>query len=234
MNKVQIEIRVNEIVNHVLAGGKVEDDHVEAKGRWPDPKNAVQLAGMANAAGGHPILWIVGLGEKNNEIVPLDDTDPNTWWMQTQAEFAFGVAPQLSVLRVVTDHGSVFALQFETDQAPFLVTTEKGGWVTAAVPWRQGTGTRTATRAELLSILGPSAAVPGLEMVEASIEVYDETEATVSPPPLRLSLEGTLLIDTRPGVHILFAKHRQRMTLTTSTGDVIDCPDITFWSQPLG
>lgn len=85
MNKVQLEIRVNEIVNHVIAGGKVEDDHVEAKREWPKLDKAGQLAGMANAAGGYPILWIIGLCEGSHKIVAVDDTDPASWWQQMQA-----------------------------------------------------------------------------------------------------------------------------------------------------
>ncbi|MBF4996701.1 hypothetical protein IRT45_05970 [Nocardia sp. BSTN01] len=219
MNKIQLEIRVNEIVDYVVNGGKVEDDWTEAKGAWPEPKNAGQLAGMANASGGHPILWIVGLSENRHKVIELDeDVDPNTWWMQIRAEFAHEVAPLLTVLRVATDHGPVFALQFETDQAPYLMKIQRSGWATTAVPWREGTGLRSATRAELLSILAPSAAVPNLDLIHADATLFGPAEAKI-PEVGVLSLGGAILIDTLPGRHVLFPKHRYNVTVVAPTGE---------------
>ncbi|TDP29874.1 AlbA family DNA-binding domain-containing protein [Nocardia ignorata] len=239
MNKIQLETRVNEIVNHVIAGGKVEDDHVEAKREWPKLDKAAQLAGMANAAGGYPILWIIGLCEGSKQVIPLDDTDPASWWQQIKGGFAYGVTPSLTTLRVVTDHGSVMALLFETDQAPYLVSLPKvprdpdnpaSGfrWATAAVPWREGTSNRTATRAELLSLLRDSAAAPDLAVVTSVATLFDEIDVTVPPPPMDLSFFAVLLIDTEPGVHTFFPVYRQQITLTTSTGVEVDCSEAQF------
>ncbi|WP_416564418.1 hypothetical protein [Nocardia testacea] len=222
MNKIQLEIRVNEIVGDVVAGGKIEDDWTEAKGAWPERKSACQLAGMANASGGHPILWIVGLSENGHKVLELnDDVDPNTWWMQMRAEFAHDVAPDLTVLRVVTDHGPVFALQFETEQAPYIVKIPKTGWTTSAVPWREGTGTRTATRAELLSILAPSTVVPKLDLVQSEATLYEAPRQKGLPMAL-LIVKGRTLIDAFPGQHILFPKHRHTVTVVTPTGERFD------------
>ncbi|WP_157225112.1 hypothetical protein [Nocardia thailandica] len=242
MNKVQLEIRVNEIVNHVIAGGKVEDDTVEAKREWPKLDKAGQLAGMANAAGGQPILWIIGLCEGSHKIIPLDDTDPASWWQQMQGDFAYGVAPSMKTLRVVTDHGSVMALQFETDQAPYLVKLPKAPrdpnnphsgyrWATAAIPWREGTTNRTATRAELLSALRYHASVPQLDVIRAECRLYAEMEATVPEPPSALDFNASLLIDTTPGTHTFFPAYRQRLTLTTSEGDELDISGTRFMTS---
>lgn len=160
-------------------------------------------------------------------------------------DFAYGVAPSLNILRVVTDYGSVMALQFDTDQAPYLVKLPKvpkdpnnplSGyrWATAAIPWREGTSNRTATRAELLSVLRESAAAPDLAVVTSVATLYDEVDVTVPQPPLDLSFFAVLLIDTEPGAHTFFPVYRQQITLTTSTGVEIDCSEAQFvTSAPL-
>ncbi len=186
---------------------------------------------MANAARGNSILWIVGLSENRHQVIELTgDVDPNTWWMQMRAEFAHDVAPNLTVLRVTTDHGPVFALQFETEQAPYLVKVPKTGWTTSALPWRDGTGLRTATRAELLSILAPSAAVPGLDLIQANATLYETREAAPKLPMAVLTVDGKILIDTVPGQHILFPKHRHNIAVVAPTGEQFEMTDghITF------
>ncbi|MEV0334500.1 hypothetical protein [Nocardia sp. NPDC050717] len=240
MNKVQLEIRVNELVNHVVAGGKIEDDHVEAKREWPKEDKAGQLGGMANKAGGQPILWIVGLCEGSHRVVDLGDTDPASWWQGMRGGFAFDVAPALSHFGFMTQHGWVVALLFETDQAPYLVKLPKVPkdpnnpavgfrWATNAVPWREGTSVRAATRAELLSILAPAATVPKLDLVRGHADLYERKEATVGgDPTAKVAVNVEMLIDTAPGDHVLFPNHRHSVTVVAPGGQRFDCGEITF------
>lgn len=224
VDKIQLEVRVRELVDAVVAGGKIEDDRVEAKGKWPDPKNAVQLAGSANAAGGHPIILIIGLGETKNEVVPLNNTEPSTWWSATEAEFVFGVAPRLlNHIRVRTDHGPVIALEFATDQAPYMVKNENGGWAKVGVPWRSAGSTHAATRAELLSILHAKAIVPPIAVVRSDVSLSSSVEAKIPPDKSHLSFSALLLIDSQPGEHIFFPAYRQQVTLRSSHGHEVDC-----------
>ncbi|MBL1077212.1 hypothetical protein JK358_22695 [Nocardia sp. 2] len=221
MNKVRTEIRVNDIVNHVIAGGKVEDDYVEAKSQWPKPEKARQLAAMANAAGGQPILWLIGLSEDRHLVVPLDSTDPATWWAQVRSRFAHDVCPDLSVLNVPTDHGRVVCLQFETDRAPYLVKTP-GGTATSEVPWRSGTSTRTATRNELLSLLKSATSVPELELLDggANLQRRVHPRGPDELPDVEFTLRFAMhvYIDSEPGRQLLLPRHRWSMTVATPSG----------------
>ncbi|MBF6326480.1 hypothetical protein IU451_28690 [Nocardia cyriacigeorgica] len=222
MNKNRVEIRVNEIVNHVIAGGKVEDDYVEAKAEWPDINKAGQLAGLANAANGHPVLLIVGLDEDAHQVVPLDSTDAADWWPKMQKQFAFEVTPDLTVLRVPTDHGTVMCLHFETDRAPYMVKINSG-WATAAIPWRSGTRTRTATRAEVLSLMRDAAAVPQLELTAASFTLRRPALARVPADPSPVTFAARLFVDSVPGAHVVLQRHRWDVKIVSSSG--IHIPD---------
>ncbi|MFE7723915.1 hypothetical protein ACFU44_33370 [Nocardia rhizosphaerihabitans] len=229
MHKVQLEARVNEIVAHVVSGGKVEDDHIELKRTWPEDDKAGQLAGAANKAGGQPILWIIGLCEGSHQVVDLKHTDPANWWQQMQGAFAFDVAPSLTHHGFMTQHGYVVALLFETDRAPYLVKLPKvpkdpnnpaSGyrWASNAVPWREGTSVRSATRAELLSILAPLAALPKLDLVDSQAALYEPAEISVGTQLSLLVVEGTMLIDAPPSKHVLYPTHRHNLTVTASDG----------------
>lgn len=60
----QVEEKVLNAVETVLAGGSVEDSRIECKSDWPSVDKVRQLAGHANAARGETIIWIIGIDEK--------------------------------------------------------------------------------------------------------------------------------------------------------------------------
>ena len=61
------------------------------------------------------------------------------------------------------------ALLFETDRAPFVVRYPSDGQGSHEVPWRDGTGVRTARRSDLLSILVPIKQRAAFEVLEAEL-----------------------------------------------------------------
>lgn len=68
--------------------------------------------------------------------------------------------------------GSVLAIQFETEAAPFVVKNAAygksgGGSVELEVPWREGTGTRTARRIDLIRMLERRGNPPDVEVLSA-------------------------------------------------------------------
>lgn len=113
MDRRRLEARVLDIVERVTGGGRVDDDLVECKSGWIEPtKAARRLAGHANAGRGDDILWIVGLDEDKGCVVPLDGQEVSNWWAQVEKRFADGVTPDIDVLNVPTEGGSVVALSF--------------------------------------------------------------------------------------------------------------------------
>jgi hypothetical protein len=107
---------------------------------------------MANAAKGEPVLWLIGVDEKGATIPGAEHRELNNWYPQLVKEFDEGVAPALLVdLNVNSDGKTVVALLFETTSAPFVIKVPNTDRL--EIPWREGTRTRSAKRAELIRLL---------------------------------------------------------------------------------
>ncbi|MFD3463231.1 hypothetical protein ACFWVM_26245 [Nocardia fluminea] len=217
MNRIHLEAKVLSLVDQVLTGGRIEDDTFELKARWPEPKKAARrIAGMANAAAGAQIHWLIGVDEDAHTLRSLDETDVSAWWAQTQARFADGVSPSIQVLTVVTDGGAIVCLSFETDRAPYLVKPDGQSAIASEVPWRSATGVRTATRPELISLLLPHTRVPTLEVIESSLSfspltVDDQDE-------FELSVYQTIFID-HPYENVVLPRHKWNLDFTFGDGE---------------
>ncbi|NMO57525.1 hypothetical protein HH310_40960 [Actinoplanes sp. TBRC 11911] len=180
VKRALIEAMVVTAVEIVLAGGAVEDERVECKSTLFDPNRPRQLAGAANAALGEDILWIVGVDEDGKKLVPLDESvDPADWWSQVTKAFDDGIAPDLTFLRVSVPGGTVLALYFATDRAPYAIKNLGGGAPQLEVPWREGTKTRSAKRRELLRILLPASHVPAVTPVGAACLIGDDRSGEI-------------------------------------------------------
>jgi len=90
MKPTEIEGWALSVINRALAGQPVEDARVELKSKWPDNAHgaARRIAGHANAAHGEPILWLIGIDEKNRQVVGADYVELASWWSQVQSLFA--------------------------------------------------------------------------------------------------------------------------------------------------
>lgn len=171
MRTAEVENKVLKIVEAVEGGNYSEDDLVELKADWPEPaKAAKRIAGHANAARGEPILWIVGLDEHKGVGV-LKHVDFAKWWPAVERRFD-GRAPVARVLSISTPKGTVVAIVFETEAAPFVVTVEGGG-ADREVPYRSGTAVRSAKRDELLRILVPTIRLPDVVPTQAELNRGD-------------------------------------------------------------
>ncbi|GAA1718173.1 hypothetical protein [Dietzia cercidiphylli] len=179
MQKQQVETRVADQVARVLAGGQAEDDYVECKGEWygDHRKSARQIAGLCNAARGDEAMWIVGVDEDAHQLRPLPTTEHSNWWAQVRKHFAGGVAPELDTLVVPVADGSVVALVFTTDRAPYAVKVAEHQ-VSLEVPWREANSTTTATRSQLLRLLVANAGTPALELIDPVVSCISSDTAT--------------------------------------------------------
>lgn len=162
MTKRQIEIQVLELIKRVEEKKFTEDSWSELKREWPldHAQAARRLAGQANAAQGEPILWIIGLDEKQG-VIGAHEKELSNWFPQVQKHFD-SLSPELAhCLTVPTDRGPVVALLFNTDRAPYLVDIP--GTDKREVPWRSANRTRSAFRKELLTLLSTVQSVPSFE-----------------------------------------------------------------------
>jgi hypothetical protein len=164
-----LENQAHLLIESVLAGNRSEDDHWEIKRQWPSPDTCYRsLAAQANAARGEPIKWLIGLDEKNKSFTDVGESELANWYPQLVKHFEDGVAPQLMCSRRVNhDSKHLFAAQFATDEAPYVTRIPDGDRY--EVPWRQGNGTRSAKRRELLQILLPTTSIPIHEPILASL-----------------------------------------------------------------
>ncbi len=168
MQTHELEAWVLSIVEGVKSARPVEDFRVELKAEWPSDYNraARRLAGHCNAAHGEPILWVVGLDEERG-VSGADRCEVPAWLGQVGKHFD-GIPPELvRDLNVPVGESTVVALLFSTDRAPFVVKNAVKGPVHREVPWREGTGVRSAKREDLLRLLSPLQRLPEVEVREA-------------------------------------------------------------------
>jgi hypothetical protein len=177
MNRSMIEARALAILDRVAKKQPIEDDRVELKTVWLDPKDAARhLAAHANCMRGEPILWLIGVDERNSAVPGADQNELSNWHSKTAAQFCEGVLPDLAAhVNVPFGGGVVPVLYFLTDRAPYVVKNSAGGAISFEVPWRVGTSTRSATRTQLLRTLEPITRIPDAEILEANLSV-------VTPP----------------------------------------------------
>lgn len=173
------ERSVRDAVERVLEGGRLEDSQFEAKARV-DVSNdqfvdrlSERLGGHANAAGGQPIVWILGLDEDAHAITRDISIDQADLVQRLQRRFDEGEAP-----RAVEGHwftfeqrGAVLAIQFDTSHPPYIVRRRNGGNWTYVVPWREGTRVRAARRSELQRVLLRAVQTPSVRPLSISLKI---------------------------------------------------------------
>lgn len=177
MRTAEIDAWVQRIASETAAGRQSEDARVELKKTWPSAEDAAwRIAGHANAAGGEPILWVIGLAP-DGSVADLEANELANWWPQVCKYFDDGVAPIMRDVVVHLPTGAVVALLFDTEAAPFVV---KGGRHNFEVPFREGTRTDGARRRHLTRLLAPTAVAPLLDILGFELVVF-QTGTTESP-----------------------------------------------------
>ena len=119
---------------------------------------------------------------------------------------------------------------FEIDRAPFVVRNPehgkpKGGPIAYEVPWREGTSTRTAARADLLRVLQPATLAPWAEAVDGSLSVKEIVKV---PGLVLVSLNLRLYVIPRSESPVALPSHRCAGTVTASDA-IRDC-ELGRWS----
>jgi hypothetical protein len=162
------------ILDRVRKPQQVEGNCVELKTKLPEPKDAARsIAAMCNAAGGEPVLLLVGVNEKAAEVPGAPVEEVADWWPQVQREFDQDI-PAMRVLPVHVEEVTVVALLFDSHRAPFVVRNPPYGHpgsrhVSFELPWREGNSTRTARREHLIRMAAPAAGMPELELLDGRV-----------------------------------------------------------------
>lgn len=170
MRNHEIEAWALRIIDDVSNGRPNEDSRVELKKEWLTDhwKAARHIAGHCNAARGEHVLWLIGVDQKSG-IVGSDHAELANWFAQVDACFD-GLAPRRVDLNISINNVVIVAILFETDRVPFVVKNQKGGEISAEVPWRENTRTRSASRADLLQVLTPLQRQPQVEVLGAMLQ----------------------------------------------------------------
>jgi hypothetical protein len=209
MKQIEIETWALRILERVDAKSPIEDAAIELKAEWIEPiKAARRLAGHANASRGNPLLWLVGVDEKNGVVVGAKDSELSSWFAVVSSQFNESFTPTLINVNVPYKGKTVCALFFETVRAPFLVKNPdqgkvKGDAVTWEVPWREGNATRTATRSDLLLLLSPLRRNPKIEVLHSQIVL---TPAPKGMGTLRLQM--SLYVTPVDEMRLVFPFHK--------------------------
>lgn len=211
MLKHQLEGWALDVLDRVTSGGRLEDARVEIKREWPDPVEAARrIAGHANAARGAPILWLIGVDEKARTVPGADYEELANWFPRVQSQFD-ELAPSLQDLNVPYKGATVVALHFESDRAPFVVKNPGGGPIDREVPWREGTKTRSASRANLVRLLSGLHSLPDVELLAATLTASRTKEAGADGAPVnrvRWNLYVALYVSPQTDERVAIPFHR--------------------------
>jgi hypothetical protein len=220
MRPIEIESWARNVLERVENHLPVEDLRVELKTGWVDPvKAARRIAGHANAARGERILWLIGADEKQGSVTGANYQDLASWFAQVKACFESEV-PALQDLNITYGTKTVVALCFDTSRFPFLVKNPKGGEVHFEVPWRDGTAVRTATRSDLILMVGPLVRRPKFEILRAEMRFFVPKPANIKGSYLEFKIQCyVVLLDA---FALVFPFHKCNAVLTLGHGTVID------------
>jgi hypothetical protein len=229
----QIEAKVHHLIDRVAAGCKAEDSSVELKAEWPPADRAARrIAAHANASRGDPILWVIGLDEDRG-VIPFSPLDVAEWWGRVSSKFD-GLAPGLVDLVVPSPNGPVVALYFTTERLPFVVkngtdVTPTEGKATLEVPWRDGTRTRSATRAEVLRMLVPQVVVPKVEVISAMLTFHERVHRRLSKPGFEWEFTARLYVEPADDRTVTFPQHKTQVVWQALPAlNTEELPEIAF------
>jgi hypothetical protein len=230
MRPQDIENWAHLIIERVESKQPVEDSRVELKSEWPKDHNkaARQIAGHANAARGEPILWLLGIDEKQG-VIGVNYEEISNWRQSVGAEFD-GLSPTLTHINIHYKSKTVVALFWETEMRPFLVKTPKGGPISLEVPWRDAGSTRTANRMDLLKILSPVTKNPTFEVIRGELNISTGEQFWGHDIcPTELSLNVYIVPTTDHRLVIPYHKCEARLRFIDS-GLILDVDSVWFES----
>jgi hypothetical protein len=181
-------------------------------------------------------MWLIGADEKAGTVPGAPPQELSAWWPKVVSQFETQAqAPVLTPLNVTVEGVTVVALVFTTDRPPYLVRNPAngqpgGGPVEFEVPWREGNATRTARRAELLTMLSELQPMPSVELLRADVNaVFDDAESREVIAPARWQVTADLYITPSGASSLVLPRHKGRMSLSAPRrGQPLEFPRPSF------
>jgi hypothetical protein len=180
-----------DVVEQVARKRFGEDDLVEFKRVWIEPHKAVRrIAAQANAARGEDFLWLIGIDPSQPDpFVELEPKDPDALFREVESYFMDRHRPEWRCFGVTYENKTVYAIAFGTSESPFLISLKKvnqklgnlEGAAEAELPWRSGTGTKSATRQQILSLLYNVPPLPEIEVMASEFVPFESETANFYP-----------------------------------------------------
>lgn len=225
MTRGELLARCIPIVDAAKEGKPVEDSFVELKAELPQEAKAARgLAGLANAAGGEPVIWLVGIDEKSHKVVGASKDELSSWYQRLEQLFD-GPAPKLSLNEnIPTGDQVVVAMVFETGDAPYVVSI---GQDSRDVPWREGNRTRSAYREELLRTLAVPSLLPAVQVTSAAFRAERDSSCQLS----RIIFEAFIYVKPRNDRTLVFPRHDCKAHVEIP-GSLPQTPFDTIWLSP--
>jgi hypothetical protein len=222
--KTEIIASALRIVEDAEKKRPVEDLFVELKSEWCDLSNvdalrgwARQLAGQANAARGESVLWIIGVKQRHGVYGDgAQDIELSDFIAQLRSCFS-GEMPSVTDVAVPLGDGRrIMALHFATGSPPYVVKDEpRKKDSKLEVPWRDSTGTRSATRNELIQMLEPLTRTPEIDLLEGNVHLrYNQHERN-----FLLKVEVRIFVAAGAGESVTLPTHRASAFLAWNNSD---------------
>ena len=196
-----------------LERGEALESGCDAMLTWPKPALAARrLAAQANAARGHGLVWVVGMGRDGKRR----SCNLGGWkkWQASLQTFFDGLVPEMDALEVSGRDGTkCVVIGIESTRAPFVVRAKLKSDA-LEVPWydREQHAVRSATRFDLVRLFTPLGELPHFEVLEAELtffrNVLPRTRAT-----FRWTLDAALYIVPRGTARIVVPLQRCRASI---------------------
>ena len=114
-------------------------------------------------------MYVVGVSAARG-VTGADPTRAGPWFEAVSKHFD-DVAPAMRRCVIMVDGKPVVFFQFDTDDAPYVVSTGFDRGVTLEVPWLSGTGIRSARYGDLHAMIAARRALPDVNVSNGSLRV---------------------------------------------------------------
>ena len=228
MTDHEVEKLARAAILRAQRGNPSEGGTIELKSQWTHKNDfrqaARQIGGLANAAGGQPVIWVIGVDEKTGNVKGADYAELSSWYNQIKKCFDDVHPKMVNNLQFEMDGKTVVALCFDSTEPPYVVNPGDKQ-VHREIPWRENNETRSAFRREMVSLFRPQVTLPTVEVREGLLyygPLKEDPKRYVFAARINLYLETS-------GDRDLHAPHHRRKVTATFPGSAYPACTLDKW-----